>query len=130
MAFLREEKVDLILLDMIMEPEMDGLDTYQRILEFNPGQKVIIVSGYSETDRIKKALELGVHSYIKKPYGIENFVRTIHKVLARNNLRLNIRNLELYSRRCFTSRLFQINTAFFGIVFYSLIYNLFPKNSR
>ncbi len=81
-AFIRETKVDLILLDMIMEPEMDGLDTYKRILEIRPEQKVIIVSGYSETDRIKKAMHLGVHSYIKKPYGLEEFVATIQKVLA------------------------------------------------
>jgi signal transduction histidine kinase len=81
-AFITKTKVDLILLDMIMEPEMDGLDTYKRILEICPEQKVIIVSGYSETDRIKKAMLLGVHSYIKKPYGLEEFVATIQKVLA------------------------------------------------
>ncbi len=81
-AFLRGTAVDLILLDMIMEPEMDGLDTYKQILEIRPEQKVIIVSGYSETDRIKKAIHLGVNSYIKKPYGLEDFVETIHKVLA------------------------------------------------
>lgn len=81
-SFLREEKVDLVLLDMIMEAEMDGLDTYQKILEIRPDQKVIIVSGYSETDRIKKAMELGVLSYIKKPYGLDEFAAEIHNILA------------------------------------------------
>ncbi len=81
-AFLKEKTVDLILLDMIMEPGMDGLDTYQRILEIRPDQKVVIVSGYSETDRIKKALELGVHSYIKKPYGLGEIITIINEVLT------------------------------------------------
>lgn len=81
-AFLKENEVDLILLDMIMQPGMDGLDTYKNILTFKPDQKVIIVSGYSETDRIKEALELGVRSYIKKPYSLEEIVSMIHKVLS------------------------------------------------
>jgi signal transduction histidine kinase/CheY-like chemotaxis protein len=81
-AFLRGRAVDLILLDMIMGSGMDGLDTYQSIIEIRPDQKVIIVSGYSETDRIKKAMELGARSYIKKPYSLEEIVTMIHKVLS------------------------------------------------
>jgi two-component system, cell cycle sensor histidine kinase and response regulator CckA len=80
--FLKERTVDLVLLDMVMEPGMDGLDTYQNILTIRPDQKVIIVSGYSETDRIKKALELGVRSYVKKPYRLGEIVTTIQEVLA------------------------------------------------
>ncbi|GAB6192278.1 response regulator [Desulfocastanea catecholica] len=80
--FLREHTVDLVLLDMVMEPGMDGLDTYQNILTIRPDQKVIIVSGYSETDRIKKALELGVRSYVKKPYRLGEIVTIIQDVLA------------------------------------------------
>lgn len=80
--FLRECTVDLVLLDMVMEPGMDGLDTYQNILTIRPDQKVIIVSGYSETDRIKKALELGVRSYIKKPYRLGEIVTIIQEVLT------------------------------------------------
>lgn len=81
--FLRERTVDLVLLDMVMEPGMDGLDTYQNILTIRPDQRVIIVSGYSETDRIKKALELGVRSYVKKPYRLGEIVTTIQEVLAK-----------------------------------------------
>ena len=54
-------KVELIVLDMIMDPGMDGLETYRRILEIAPGQKAVIVSGYSETDRVKEAQRLGVY---------------------------------------------------------------------
>ena len=50
---------------------MDGLDTYERILEINPKQKAILVSGFSETDRVKWALELGAGAYVSKPYTIE-----------------------------------------------------------
>ncbi|TKB28016.1 response regulator [Desulfopila sp. IMCC35006] len=81
-AFLKKRAAELVLLDMIMEPGMDGLDTYRQILAVRPDQKVIIVSGYSETNRIKKAMELGVHSYVKKPYGMEELNTMIQNVLA------------------------------------------------
>ncbi len=82
LAFLKTRTAELVLLDMIMEPGMDGLDTFQQILLTRPHQKVIIVSGYSETDRIKKALELGVRSYVKKPYGLEELSIVVQNVLA------------------------------------------------
>jgi two-component system, cell cycle sensor histidine kinase and response regulator CckA len=80
--FLKDRSVDIVLLDMVMGSGMDGLDTYRRILEIRPHQKVIIVSGYSETERTKKALELGARSYINKPYTLEKIAATIHRELA------------------------------------------------
>jgi len=70
-AYLKTNKVDLIVLDMIMDPGIDGLETYQQILKIGPAQKAIIVSGYSETDKVKKARSLGVGAYVQKPYILE-----------------------------------------------------------
>jgi CheY-like chemotaxis protein len=69
--YLKEHSVDLIVLDMIMDPGMDGLETYKKIIKFHPRQKAIIVSGFSETDRVKKAQRLGAGAYVKKPYTLE-----------------------------------------------------------
>jgi PAS domain S-box-containing protein len=66
--YLQNHSVDLLILDMIMEPGMDGLDTYQRIMELHPGQKAIITSGYTETDRVREAQRLGAGQYLRKPY--------------------------------------------------------------
>lgn len=59
---------DLVVLDMIMEPGIDGLETYRQILEFHPHQKAIIASGYSRTASVKKLQQLGASRYVKKPY--------------------------------------------------------------
>jgi CheY-like chemotaxis protein len=67
-AYLQENSADLLVLDMIMEPGIDGLETYKRVLELHPGQKAIIASGFSETARVKAAQKLGAGEYIKKPY--------------------------------------------------------------
>jgi PAS domain S-box-containing protein len=70
-AWLKEHKADLLLLDMIMEPGMDGHETYKQILSFRPGQKAVIASGFSRTLQVKQTLELGAGQYLKKPYTIE-----------------------------------------------------------
>jgi len=56
---------------MIMNPGIDGLETYKRILELHPGQKAVIASGFSETDRVKEARRLGAGTYVRKPYSLE-----------------------------------------------------------
>ncbi len=79
--FLKTGKADLIVLDMIMDPGMDGLDTYRKILELHPGQKAIIVSGFAETDRVSQALALGAGAYVKKPYVMERLGLAVRKEL-------------------------------------------------
>jgi CheY-like chemotaxis protein len=79
--YLKTRPADLLLLDMIMEPGMDGLDTYRKILEEHPGQKAIIASGYSETERVKQAEDLGAGEYIKKPYTLSRLGSAVRKEL-------------------------------------------------
>jgi len=69
--YLKDNSADLLLLDMIMDPGIDGYETYKRIIEFHPGQKALIVSGFSETKRVKKAQKLGAGAYVKKPFLLE-----------------------------------------------------------
>jgi PAS domain S-box-containing protein len=80
-AYLTDNKADLILLDMIMAPGIDGYETYRRIHEIRPGQKALIVSGFSETDQVRKTLALGALKYIKKPYSLETIGMAIRAAL-------------------------------------------------
>ncbi len=66
--YLKDNSANLLVLDKVMEPGIDGYETYKRILEFHPKQKAIIVSGFSETDRVKEAQRLGAGAYVKKPF--------------------------------------------------------------
>lgn len=69
--YLKNNSVDLLVLDMIMHPGIDGLETYKKILKYHPDQKAIIASGFSETNMVKEAQRLGAGNYIKKPYTLE-----------------------------------------------------------
>ena len=83
LEYLKLHQVDLVVLDMIMDPGMDGLETYSKILEIHPRQKAIIVSGFSETKRVRKAQALGAGAYLKKPYVLEKLGLAVRKELDR-----------------------------------------------
>ncbi len=85
--FLQNNDVDLMILDMIMSPEMDGLDTYLKISKFKPFQKTIIASGFSETDRVRQMQELGAGVYIRKPYSIELLGRAAYEAIHGTTLK-------------------------------------------
>jgi CheY-like chemotaxis protein len=80
---LRAQAVDLLVLDMIMDPGIDGLETYKRILAIHPGQRAIIVSGFSETDRVRQAQALGAGAYVRKPYVLEKIGLAVRRELDR-----------------------------------------------
>jgi CheY-like chemotaxis protein len=69
--YLKENTVDLILLDMIMDPGINGLETYEQIIKVHPNQKAIITSGFAETADVKATQKLGAGQYIKKPLTLE-----------------------------------------------------------
>lgn len=77
LIYLKKGKADLLILDMIMDPGMDGLDTYKKILVINPNQKAIVASGFSQTYRVREILEIGAGAYVKKPYTLKNIAQAV-----------------------------------------------------
>jgi len=78
---VRRKKFDLVLLDMIMNPGMGGRSTYAAILEQEPGQKGIIVSGFSEDSEVRATLALGAGSFVRKPYSLYSLATAVKNVL-------------------------------------------------
>jgi len=83
LKYLEKHSADLILLDMQMDPGMNGYKTYQQIIKIHPGQKAIIASGFSESDDVKSALDLGVGNFIKKPYTASQLSHIVAKELLK-----------------------------------------------
>ncbi len=75
--YLKHHAVDLLVLDMIMSPGMDGCETYRQIRLIHPEQKAIITSGFSESDRVREVQRLGAGAYVRKPYTIEKLGRAV-----------------------------------------------------
>ncbi len=81
--YMMRHSVDLLLLDMIMEPGINGRETYERIIKIHPNQKAIIVSGFADTDDIHEAQKLGAGSYIKKPFTLQKIGIAIRNELKK-----------------------------------------------
>ena len=79
-AAIQKETFDLVLIDMMMEPGINGRQTYEKIIKINPGQKALIASGYSENQDVKRALALGAGGFIKKPYSMRELFLAIQSV--------------------------------------------------
>ncbi|MBT8490233.1 MAG: response regulator, partial [Deltaproteobacteria bacterium] len=79
--YMKDHSAELLILDMIMDSDMDGLETYKKIIELHPGQKAIIVSGFSETESVKEAQRMGAGTYVKKPYLFEKIGMAVREAL-------------------------------------------------
>lgn len=81
-AFIETNTVDLVLLDMLMEPGINGRQTYEQILKYFPEQKAVIASGFSESSDVKATLQMGATGFIKKPYLMEQLARAVKMALS------------------------------------------------
>ncbi|MCK5196232.1 MAG: response regulator [Desulfobulbaceae bacterium] len=80
--YLHEHSVDLLVLDMLMDPGINGRKTYEQIIKIHPGQKAIIVSGFSVNAEVKKAQALGAGTFVKKPYTLNQIGLAVQQTLG------------------------------------------------
>jgi two-component system, cell cycle sensor histidine kinase and response regulator CckA len=75
--YIKRTPVTLVILDMMMDPGINGCETYERILQFAPGQKAIITTGYSNAEDIDRAVHLGINQVVKKPYSLHELAQAL-----------------------------------------------------
>ncbi len=80
-SFLKTNSVDILVLDMIMNPGQNGRVTYEEILKIHPCQKAVIASGFAEDEDVRATLALGAGAFIGKPYTLEKIGAAIYKLL-------------------------------------------------
>ena len=93
LEILAAEPIDLVLSDIMM-PDIGGLDLLQKIKEQQPDQAVVLMTGYSNREIILKALKAGADDFIDKPVNIVQLDTTIKKVLEKQQIRLELRDLK------------------------------------
>ena len=81
MATFNNEKVDLVILDLMM-PHLDGLETTRRIREVSKTPIIILTALGEESDKVQ-AFDLGADDYLTKPFGVGELMGRIKAVLRR-----------------------------------------------
>lgn len=76
----KENDPDLVLLDLRL-PDIDGLDVFEKLKDYDSGIKTIIVSIVREDETIEEAKDLGAKEYVEKPIDEEELMNTIEEVL-------------------------------------------------
>ena len=82
-SYLQDNHADVILLDMLMDPGINGRDTYRLIKDMKPTQKAIIASGYSDNIDVQETILMGAGKYIKKPYAMLDLAKAVQQELQR-----------------------------------------------
>ena len=67
----------------IMMPETDGLSALRRIVKFDSGARIVIVSALNQTSRISEAMSAGARDFIAKPFMARQLQYTMAKCLER-----------------------------------------------
>ncbi len=75
------EQIDLVVLDLVLGDDFDGVETYKALIQANPGQKAILVSGFADITRIVEARKLGLRQCIQKPYALESLGKAVRSEL-------------------------------------------------
>ncbi len=86
LELINNELPDLLLLDIWMEPGMDGIETLKKIRHDFPNMQVIIMSGHGTIETAVKAIKLGAFNFIEKPLSIDKLIISIEQVLNFNKL--------------------------------------------
>jgi two-component system, NarL family, response regulator LiaR len=79
LEIIKQTKPNVVLLDLVM-PGLDGLATLPKIREISPNTRVLVVTGYAESDRVYQAIKAGALGYILKDATREQLVQAIRDV--------------------------------------------------
>jgi DNA-binding NtrC family response regulator len=76
---------DLAILDLKM-PELDGIETIERLKEIDPQTYFIVLTGYGTVESAVQAMKCGAHDYLNKPVNLEELELIIERIQDEQNL--------------------------------------------
>ena len=88
-AYVKNNPQDLLVVDMVMD-DIDGTETYRKILEYQPEQRAIILSGYAMSPRVEEALRLGAGSFVTKPITLRFLASAVRKELDKTGKKAHL----------------------------------------
>ena len=81
-AITAGQPFDIVILDLTVRGGMGGVEAVQKLLKIDPAVKAIVSSGYSDDAAIASYLSAGFKTYLKKPYNIALFHKTVISLMT------------------------------------------------
>jgi len=97
---VREEHPDIVLLD-IQLPGINGLDVLEKIKEYDEEIIVIMITALGIVETAVKAMRMGAHDYVSKPFNLDELAIVIKKALETGELRKEVAHLRSEQARRF-----------------------------
>ena len=76
-----ENKPDGVLLDITM-PEMDGIATLKKLVEMDPGARVVMVTAMGQQSMVIEALKSGAKDFVVKPFDANRVLAAVKKLIG------------------------------------------------
>jgi len=76
---VKSKHYDIIFLDVIL-PGIDGVETFEHVKEIDPVATVIMMTGYTEEDLVRKAVSEGAYTCIYKPFNMEKLIGLVEGI--------------------------------------------------
>ena len=77
----RRSPYDLVILDMILNEDLDGLQVLEKIRKLYPEQRALLVSGHAPSYRLEVAVSKGL-AWLAKPYTNDALLKAVHAALS------------------------------------------------
>ncbi len=76
---VKSQHYDIIFLDIKLA-DMDGVETCEQIKKIDPQATVIMMTGYTEEDLVKRAVAASAYTCIYKPFDIERVITLVEAI--------------------------------------------------
>jgi CheY-like chemotaxis protein len=80
-ALVKKEHPDVIILDLKLQVNMDGVAVLREIRKFQPRARVVVITGYVEEAMEREIRELGVDAYLEKPFNPPQIIEAVQDAL-------------------------------------------------
>jgi DNA-binding NtrC family response regulator len=83
LAVLNKETIDVVVLDVLM-PDMDGIETLQKIKKTKPDLPVIMLTGHGTVESTAEGMRLGAADFLLKPCDADTVLKSIESAHAKS----------------------------------------------
>lgn len=83
-----------VVLSDVKLPEIDGLQLLEALLARDHELPVVLITGHGDVSMAVRAMRLGAHDFIEKPFSVDRLIEVIHRAIDQRRLVIENRQLK------------------------------------